>query len=173
MLYLENYKGNYPNTGERVICLKNDANAKRCPIYNGVIGTVMNIEEKDNHLKAKIRIDGEEEYYFGKISKNIFSNPNPDLRSEWIMEEVDAFGDDVDKISRFLGNRTSYRKKSRKLYLDCFDFGFCLTTHKSQGSEWERVMVIEQNCSYWSGDLWNRWLYTAVTRSTSELLIVR
>jgi protein associated with RNAse G/E len=37
----------------------------------------------------------------------------------------------------------------------------------------ENVMVIEQKCSYWSdGDMWRRWLYTAVTRSRKNLMII-
>ena len=63
--------------------------------------------------------------------------------------------------------------KKKRRYLDCFDFGYALTVHKSQGSEWDNVMVIEQPCKYWSGRDWNRWLYTAVTRAKNRLLIVR
>ncbi len=54
---------------------------------------------------------------------------------------------------------------------DVFDYGYVITTHKSQGSEFRRVLVIEEGRDIWA-DTWNRWLYTAVTRSQSELLIV-
>lgn len=47
------------------------------------------------------------------------------------------------------------------------DYGYCITTHKSQGSEWDKVVVIDEQCPR----LWNsrRWRYTAITRAAKEL----
>lgn len=47
------------------------------------------------------------------------------------------------------------------------DYGYCITCHKSQGSEWDKVVVIDEQCP----DLWDaaRWRYTAVTRASKEL----
>ena len=47
-----------------------------------------------------------------------------------------------------------------------FDFGYCLTVHKSQGSEWDRVAVIEQIARGWDPA---RWRYTAATRAAQQL----
>ncbi|MCK5652607.1 MAG: ATP-dependent RecD-like DNA helicase [Gemmatimonadetes bacterium] len=47
-----------------------------------------------------------------------------------------------------------------------FDYGYCLTCHKAQGSEWERVAVLEQIGGSWRA---NRWRYTAATRASQEL----
>ena len=47
-----------------------------------------------------------------------------------------------------------------------FDFGYCLTTHKSQGSEWDNVAVIEQLARSWDPA---RWRYTAATRAAKRL----
>lgn len=59
------------------------------------------------------------------------------------------------------------------MYLDNFDYGYCITCHKSQGSEMDSVVVLEQMCDLWgSDDLWRRWLYTAVTRSRKNLLMI-
>jgi len=159
-------EGDEPKPGEKVICLKNNAHSKFCPIYNGVTGIIRECQTRFDHLYVKISIDGEEKNYIGKISKNIFNNKNPDM-SEWIFEETYANDADID---RFISER---KTKQKRVYLDCFDFGYTLTVHKSQGSEWGRVMLLEQPCQYWSGPLWNRWLYTGVTRSKNELLIVR
>jgi ATP-dependent exoDNAse (exonuclease V) alpha subunit len=46
------------------------------------------------------------------------------------------------------------------------DYGYCITCHKAQGSEWDKVLVLE-DCSYWD---MNRWRYTAVTRAAAELV---
>jgi len=47
-----------------------------------------------------------------------------------------------------------------------FDFGYCLTVHKSQGSEWGSVAVIEQIARGWDPA---RWRYTAATRAAKKL----
>lgn len=163
-------KGNLPDIGERVICLKNNRLAQKCPIYNGVLGTVKGIDLRVDHAFLRVSVDGEYEPYRGRISRHIFNNEKPNL-NEFIYITLE----EAQKIPARFSNPFGYtsKKKRKKQFLDCFDFGYCLTVHKSQGSEWERVMVIEQPCSYWSGENWNRWLYTAVTRSTNELLIVR
>ena len=46
------------------------------------------------------------------------------------------------------------------------DYGYCITCHKSQGSEWDRILVIDEQCSAWNS---TRWKYTAVTRASKEL----
>ncbi len=50
--------------------------------------------------------------------------------------------------------------------LGVFDFGYCLTVHKSQGSEWEKVTVLEQIAGSWDAA---RWRYTAATRASERL----
>jgi exodeoxyribonuclease-5 len=51
-----------------------------------------------------------------------------------------------------------------------WDFGYAMTVHKSQGSEWERVAVFEQIAPAWSAA---RWRYTAATRASRELVYIR
>jgi len=48
-----------------------------------------------------------------------------------------------------------------------WDYGYCITCHKSQGSEWPSVIVVEEPCDLWSMP---RWRYTAVTRAEKELI---
>lgn len=49
-----------------------------------------------------------------------------------------------------------------------FDWGYALTAHKSQGSEWDNVCVIQESGS------WNmmRWAYTAATRAAKKLTYI-
>lgn len=47
-----------------------------------------------------------------------------------------------------------------------FDYSYCITAHKSQGSEYERVLVLEQKCDLWDH---RRWAYTAASRAKSRL----
>jgi len=47
------------------------------------------------------------------------------------------------------------------------DYGYAITVHKSQGSQWDRVLVVEEFCPKWSMP---RWRYTAQTRAAKELV---
>lgn len=60
--------------------------------------------------------------------------------------------------------------KKAKYDLALWDWGYALTVHKSQGSEWPRVLVLEQIHPDWSAD---RWRYTASTRAAERLTYVR
>lgn len=54
-------------------------------------------------------------------------------------------------------------------------WGFAITCHKAQGSEWERVAVIDDAAWMWhkNADDYRRWLYTAVSRASSRLVYSR
>lgn len=71
---------------------------------------------------------------------------------------------DVDHLSRlhvwagtFTGKTPGYY--DRKNY-ELFDYGYAITCHKAQGSEWDKVLIVND----WSRDT-KRWLYTAITRA--------
>lgn len=60
---------------------------------------------------------------------------------------------------------------------DEFDYGYAITCHKSQGSQWDRVLVMDESGAFSRGDdgeeMARRWLYTAATRAAEALVIVR
>lgn len=53
--------------------------------------------------------------------------------------------------------------------LDIFEFGYCLTGHSCQGSQWDSVCVIEEVMRGQSTDMKRRWLYTVLTRAIKSL----
>lgn len=53
-----------------------------------------------------------------------------------------------------------------------FAYGYAITTHKAQGSEWDKVMVYEEGFPFIPMEH-TRWLYTAVTRASQKLVIVK
>ncbi|MEK4032465.1 ATP-binding domain-containing protein [Methylocystis sp. IM3] len=53
---------------------------------------------------------------------------------------------------------------------DDLHFGYAITAHTAQGSQWPRVLVKDQS-QVFCGDA-ARWLYTAVTRAARELTLV-
>ena len=48
-----------------------------------------------------------------------------------------------------------------------FDYAACITAHKAQGDEWDKVLVLEQKCANWSH---KRWGYTAASRAREKVL---
>lgn len=52
-----------------------------------------------------------------------------------------------------------------------FDYGYALTCHKAQGSQWGDVIVYDES-SCFRADRW-RWLYTALTRAADRVTLVR
>jgi len=52
---------------------------------------------------------------------------------------------------------------------ECFDYGYTLTTHKAQGSQWEKVFIFNES-GIFRGNSMN-WLYTAITRASEEVYI--
>jgi exodeoxyribonuclease-5 len=53
---------------------------------------------------------------------------------------------------------------------DEFDFGYALTVHKAQGSQWDDVVVFDESGAF--REHRGRWLYTAVTRAAKKLTLV-
>lgn len=52
-----------------------------------------------------------------------------------------------------------------------FDYGYALTVHKSQGSQWNSVVLVDES-EVFRKDKW-RWLYTGITRAAERLTIIR
>lgn len=50
-----------------------------------------------------------------------------------------------------------------------FDFGYAMTVHKSQGSQWPDVIVFDESRVFKQD--WARWLYTAITRAEERVTI--
>jgi exodeoxyribonuclease-5 len=52
-----------------------------------------------------------------------------------------------------------------------FTFAYAITCHKSQGSQWDSVWVLDEGWK-WGEDRF-RWLYTAITRAAKRVTVVR
>jgi len=50
-------------------------------------------------------------------------------------------------------------------------YPYAITTHKAQGGEWKHVFVLMEK-AYGSDELYQRWLYTAITRASGNLYLV-
>ncbi len=52
-----------------------------------------------------------------------------------------------------------------------FAYGYALTVHKAQGSQWDDVLLFDES-SCFREDKW-RWLYTGITRAAERITITR
>jgi hypothetical protein len=66
----------------------------------------------------------------------------------------------------YFGQESYKMKQHGKDGPNPFDYAYCITAHKSQGDEWDDVLVIEQVCKNWSH---KRWAYTAASRAKKKL----
>jgi len=68
----------------------------------------------------------------------------------------------------FLGEEPSWFEKREA---ECFDFGYALTVHKAQGSQWDSVLLFDESACF-RQDRW-KWLYTGITRAAEKLTVVK
>lgn len=152
----KNYVCSDPYPGERVVCLKNN---HQLHIMNGQLGTILMFffETKEpNIFRADLQMDNESEILSTLILKNAFGKQ------------------DYSECFEILEKRRHYATKGTKRgkQIDLFDFGYAISVHKSQGSEWDRVVLFAERSRYWDNEFYKNWLYTAVTRSKRKLFII-
>lgn len=71
--------------------------------------------------------------------------------------------------SFFTGEEDQLEWKIRRQY-DEFTFGYAITCHKAQGSQWNNVYLFDESGAF--RDDRDRWLYTAVTRASERITVV-
>ena len=59
----------------------------------------------------------------------------------------------------------------RRKNSDEFDYGYALTVHKAQGSQWDKLILFDESFAF--RETRERWLYTAITRAAEQITIVR
>ncbi|WP_336056746.1 ATP-dependent DNA helicase [Nitratireductor sp. CH_MIT9313-5] len=140
---LKGFDAVYPQAGDKLVCLRNDP-AKG--LLNGSLWKVMTsaketIKPGINLLVSPEEDDPDRGVAKIKLLKAQFEDPEADI---------------------------PWQTKKR---FDDFDYGYALTVHKAQGSQWDNVVLFDE--SYAFRDTRQRWLYTAITRAAERLTIVR
>jgi exodeoxyribonuclease-5 len=77
------------------------------------------------------------------------------------LEEINAF------TQPFLGQEVPFWEKKEA---EEFDYGYGLTVHKFQGSQARKILLIDE---WFKKESRKEWLYTAITRASEEITIVR
>jgi len=149
------YYGQMPGEGERIICLKNNHHTKLMNGQLGALGSISLCVPSDIY-EAVIRMDNIPEPYQTLIHSCCFGK-----------KEYGEYYDEVSakKVEHILDD-TGYPA------VDLFDFGYAISVHRSQGSEWDNVLLFEERSQYWDTEFYKRWLYTAVTRAKDRLFVI-
>ena len=77
---------------------------------------------------------------------------------------------DIEVHAHFLPPNHEYDKLDLPPGWTAFAYGYALTVHLAQGSEFDRVLLIDE--WYWPKDR-TRWLYTGLTRAKERIVIAR
>jgi len=145
------------------------------PLVNGTIG----------YAFSDVNIEVEERFqkYFDK-----FGAINPyvaklDFRPNYVSHQVEYFEDLSINIPFLLetnNNEETYTKLKNiiedqeiveKFYFDSFfQYGYAITVHSSQGSQYDNILIINEN---FMKENYYRWLYTAVTRAVNSVIILK
>ena len=161
--------GEQPEVGDKVISLHNhwdDISVNGdWALTNGSIGTISDYSIRNERLPKYIN------------EKPItYMYTNMDLEDgDWFLSlPIDYQALKTGEAA--LTPRQSYlMKKNRNIEIAPpydFSYAYAITCHKSQGSEWDKVLVFEENFPF-SAEEHKRWLYTAITRAKDKLVIVR
>jgi exodeoxyribonuclease-5 len=135
-----------PVAGDKLVCLRNN---RKKALFNGGLWTVRERAAGKSGSIITMRIA-----------------PDADLSGS-------ALGVKGVKVSVrrecFLGGIEDFDWPQRKKY-DEFDYGYVLTVHKAQGSQWDDVVLFDESFAF--PDSRARWLYTGITRAAKKLTVV-
>ena len=149
---------NEPLVGDKIISLKNDwdiVNNTGEALVNGTIGFITKLDMTEDDLYGtKTYVDFDLDTGEGNFTSLLDYN--------YLVYGVETCP--RDKFWMF--------KKYNLRPPHLFDYGYCITCHKSQGSEWDKVLVFEEGFPF-DREEHKRWLYTAATRAAKKLIIVR
>ena len=146
-----------PVVGDRVICLKNKRDRG---LLNGAMWTVKELRDRDFAAKRKGRPDVSY-LEVDSIDQENFSEFVAVPHAYWFWNNKE--------------NDLRLPEKMQRSHYDEFDYAYCTTVHKAQGSQWDKVVVIDES-SVFGGrgdreDIPRRWLYTAITRAAEALIV--
>ena len=165
------YEG-LPQDGERMICLKNywdDFNDNGDALVNGTTGIIKNPFESFRRIPNFIKNDRHD---LPIIQCNFYADG-----SNTPFESVEMDKDMIMKGTPCIDWRVSYqlgklKDKYGELRPKEFAFSYAITGHKAQGSEYNKVLVIEENFPFDKIEH-ARWLYTTCTRASEKLVLIR
>ena len=159
-------RGFEPEINDKVICLRNcwdTLSEKQCdPLINGSIGTIsaMHMESIDYIVMGQ------------KVTAPVLVTDLITSSGEYKNLHIDYTA--LTTGEKFFTPRQEYiirkNKQNPELPIE-FNFGYAITGHRAQGSQWNKVLVLEESFPFDKIEH-ARWLYTTVTRAAEKLTLI-
>lgn len=132
--------------GEKVVCLRNN---HELGILNGTLWEVLwsDADQLDYSLGDN------------KVTMHLSEHGTESKLETHVVAWTDAFGGGVNDIPWW--DRKDHEE---------FDYAYGLTCHKSQGSQWNNVLIFDESRAFQQDA--QKWLYTACTRAAKSVIIV-
>lgn len=160
-----------PKEGDKIISLENhwdivDA-AGNSALVNGTIGYIDSCE----YTKAVYPI--RPKFIIGPINAYKFNIKN-EIGEQYSNVLVDKKY--IEEGKKTLSDKQSYWIYKYRRNLPAapiqIDYGYAITVHRAQGSEWNKILIFEERFPF-DKEEHRRWLYTAVTRASGKIVLVR
>ncbi len=128
-----------PEAGDKLVCLRNN---RKKGLFNGGLWSV---KERGGRKT-------------GIMTMRLLPDDETATRGVKVSVRPECFTGGIEQIDW----------QRRKPY-DEFDYGYVLTVHKAQGSQWDDVVLFDESFAF--QETRERWLYTGVTRAAKRLTI--
>lgn len=134
--------GPLPVVGDKLVCLRND---HKISILNGTLWVV----EEVKTIAAKM---------VTMAVKSLDDESDTNIREVRVREEFFCGGESGIPWQELKGTQQ-------------FTYGYALTCHKSQGSQWDNILIFDESRAF--GEDAIRWKYTALTRAAKQVTMVQ
>ena len=160
---IRGYSGMLPQDGEKLICTYNNweqfiDSEMRFNLVNGIIGTAI-------------------EPFYDLDSGMGFTQFKPDFLDKKCPDAL-PFDTGIFENGCFRYKHGDYFAKFDEngeavgaFTLNRFEYGYCISCHKAQGSEFDSAIVFDESYAFREDSA--RWLYTAITRAKEKLILIR
>lgn len=160
-------RGPTPEVGDKIICLRNNwdmtTEIEENPLVNGTIGWI------DSMDLTNLRYRTPKYRYEAPVLMTTVSTKTDHIADVPIDYQALTTGEKY-----FSPQQEYYINKLKKanppLPIE-FNYGYAITGHRAQGSQWDKVLVLEEGFPYDKIEH-ARWLYTSVTRAANKLTLI-
>jgi exodeoxyribonuclease-5 len=129
-----------PAAGDKLVCLRNN---RKKGLFNGGLWSV-----KERGARRT-----------GIMTLRLLPDDDTGARGVKVSVRPECFSGGIEKLDW-----------ARRKPYDEFDYGYVLTVHKAQGSQWDDVVLFDESFAFLESR--ERWLYTGVTRAAKKLTVV-
>lgn len=132
----------FPLAGEKLVCLRNDKDL-------GLLNGTLHVSLADSEMLG------------GYVNLRIRPEDYPEAEPILVPAHPEHFNGDPEQIGYW------DRRNAQE-----FTYGYALTCHKAQGSQWGNVLIIDESRVFRQRDVQQKWLYTAITRAAERVTVV-